>query len=57
MGTTATVLVDEPGIARSHREAPQIDGIVEVPSDLAVGELHEVRIVAAAGPDLTAVRP
>lgn len=57
VGTTATVLVDEPGIARSHREAPQIDGIVEVPSDLAVGELHEVRIVAAAGPDLTAVRP
>jgi len=55
VGTRTVVLVDEPGVARSHREAPEIDGVIEVPSDLAVGELHLVEITAAAGPDLTAV--
>jgi ribosomal protein S12 methylthiotransferase len=55
VGTEVTVLVDETGIARSHREAPEIDGIVEVPDDLEAGEFHDVRITAAAGPDLTAV--
>ena len=48
------VLVDRPGVARSTREAPEIDGIIEVPDTLAVGELHLVEITAAAGPDLTA---
>jgi ribosomal protein S12 methylthiotransferase len=48
------VLVDEPGVARSSREAPEIDGIIEVPADLAVGEFHMVRIVDAMGPDLVA---
>lgn len=55
VGERTVVLVDEPGVARSHREAPEIDGIVEVPEDLAAGELHLVEITAAAGPDLTAV--
>ncbi|UDY36823.1 30S ribosomal protein S12 methylthiotransferase RimO [Dermatobacter hominis] len=55
VGERTVVLVDEPGVARSHREAPEIDGIVEVPEDLAVGELHLVEVTAAAGPDLTAV--
>jgi ribosomal protein S12 methylthiotransferase len=55
VGSEVTVLVDEPGIARSHREAPEIDGIVEVPGELAVGQFHRVRITAAAGPDLSAV--
>lgn len=55
VGERAIVLVDEPGVARSHREAPEIDGIIEVPTDLAVGEMHLVEITAAAGPDLTAV--
>jgi ribosomal protein S12 methylthiotransferase len=54
VGTTTTVLVDEPGIARSHREAPEIDGIVTVPGDLAVGGFHEVVIRSARGPDLVA---
>ncbi len=54
VGERTVVLVDEPGVARSHREAPEIDGIVEVPEDLAVGELHLVEVTAAAGPDLTA---
>jgi ribosomal protein S12 methylthiotransferase len=55
IGTEVEVLVDEPGVARSHREAPEIDGIVQVPEGLAVGELHRVRVVDAAGPDLHAV--
>ncbi len=54
IGTTQTVLVDEPGIARSHREAPEIDGIVQVPESLVVGSLVEVSIVDAMGPDLVA---
>jgi len=52
---TLTVLVDEPGIGRSHREAPEIDGVVHVSRDLAVGKMHEVRIENALGPDLIAV--
>ena len=51
VGESTTVLVDAPGVARSHREAPEIDGIVTVPVDLAVGQLHEVRITGAEGPD------
>ncbi|MEY3615070.1 MAG: ribosomal protein methylthiotransferase RimO [Actinomycetota bacterium] len=48
------VLVDEPGVGRSHREAPQIDGIVRVPDTLATGSFAKVRIVDAEGPDLVA---
>ena len=55
VGERTVVLVDEPGVARSHREAPEIDVIVEVPDDMEVGALHLVEVVAAAGPDLTAV--
>ena len=54
IGTTLKVLVDEAGVARSSREAPEIDGIIEVPNHLAVGEFHTVRIVDAMGPDLVA---
>jgi ribosomal protein S12 methylthiotransferase len=54
IGRTIRVLVDEPGVGRSHREAPEIDGIVEVPDHLAVGELHDVVVVDALGPDLVA---
>ena len=54
IGETVTVLVDSPGEARSTREAPEIDGVVEVPASLAVGQFHEVRIVDAMGPDLVA---
>ena len=54
IGTTAKVLVDSVGEARSTREAPEIDGIVEVPANLAVGQFHEVRILDAMGPDLVA---
>jgi ribosomal protein S12 methylthiotransferase len=54
IGTVVEVLVDGPGVARSHREAPEIDGIVAVPADLPVGSLVKVRITGAAGPDLDA---
>ena len=54
IGTEIDVLVDEPGVARSFREAPEIDGIVEVPEELAVGELHRVVVEDARGPDLVA---
>jgi ribosomal protein S12 methylthiotransferase len=54
IGTTTTVLVDEPGVARSHREAPEIDGVIEVPEHLVPGSFAEVRIVEAMGPDLIA---
>ena len=52
IGQTLRVLVDAPGVGRTHREAPEIDGIVYVRDDLAVGELHEVEIIGALGPDL-----
>ncbi len=54
VGSRTTVLVDEPGWARSHREAPEIDGLVEVPRDLAPGRFVEVEITGAAGVDLVA---
>lgn len=54
IGTVQRVLVDEPGVARSVHEAPEIDGIVEVSDDLVVGEFVDVEIVDALGPDLVA---
>jgi ribosomal protein S12 methylthiotransferase len=54
IGCEITVLVDAAGEARSVREAPEIDGVIEVPVDLAVGEFHEVTVVDAHGPDLVA---
>lgn len=55
IGSTAEVLVDRPGVGRSFREAPEIDGVVNVPDTLAVGSVVDVRIVDALGPDLVAV--
>jgi ribosomal protein S12 methylthiotransferase len=54
IGCDVEVLVDAPGVGRSHREAPEIDGIVHVGHDLAVGEVHTVSVVDALGPDLVA---
>ena len=54
IGENVEVLIDAPGVGRSHREAPEIDGVIEVPMDLAVGEFHKVEITGAAGPDLEA---
>jgi ribosomal protein S12 methylthiotransferase len=54
IGTTTTVLVDTEGVARSHREAPEIDGVINVPAALQPGTFHTVKIAAATGPDLDA---
>lgn len=55
LGTQVRVLVDAPGEARSHREAPEIDGIVHVPDTLEPGTFADVEIVAAFGPDVDGV--
>ena len=55
IGHTVQVLVDASGVARSVREAPEIDGVVHVGHDLAVGEFTKVEIADALGPDLVAV--
>jgi len=52
IGSTIEVLVDRAGIGRSHREAPEIDGVVQVSPALVVGAMHEVEVVGALGPDL-----
>lgn len=54
VGTTQEVLIDAPGIARSHREAPEIDGIVRVPEGFPVGTLQTVTVTGVAGVDLEA---
>ena len=54
VGDTVEVLVDEPGVGRTHREAPEIDGIVHVPDTLPVGTFHTLTVKTAEGPDVTA---
>jgi ribosomal protein S12 methylthiotransferase len=55
IGQTLNVLIDEPGVARSHREAPEIDGVIHVSETLEVGTFADVEIADAMGPDLIAV--
>ncbi|MEY4797366.1 MAG: ribosomal protein methylthiotransferase RimO [Actinomycetota bacterium] len=55
IGRTLNVLIDEPGVARSHREAPEIDGLIHVSETLEVGTFADVEIADAMGPDLIAV--
>lgn len=55
VGSTVSVLVDEPGVGRTHREAPEIDGVVIVPDTLPVGTFHEVVVTSAEGPEIEAV--
>jgi ribosomal protein S12 methylthiotransferase len=57
IGAEVEVLVDSPGVGRTHREAPEIDGVVQLPEDLGTGTFERVRVVDALGPDLVAVRP
>jgi ribosomal protein S12 methylthiotransferase len=57
IGRRVEVLVDAPGIARSFREAPEIDGTIAIPVDLPVGEFADVVVVDALGPDLVAEAP
>ena len=54
IGDRVEVLVDEPGVGRSHREAPEIDGVVNLPTSLAAGRLATVTVTGVAGIDLDA---
>ncbi len=54
VGRRVEVLVDEPGVGRTHREAPEIDGIVAVPRALRTGGFAQVTVTAANGCDLAA---
>ena len=55
VGQRRQVLVDSPGRGRTVHEAPEIDGIVRLPPDTVAGDLLDVEIVAAEGPDLHGV--
>jgi ribosomal protein S12 methylthiotransferase len=55
VGTRQRLLVDSPGVARSVRECPEIDGIVMVDSSLDMGTMVDAHIVASHGTDLEAV--
>ena len=54
VGRRVEVLVDEPGAGRTHREAPEIDGVVHVPAGLDAGTFAKVTVTAATGCDLEA---
>ncbi|MEZ5204220.1 MAG: 30S ribosomal protein S12 methylthiotransferase RimO [Acidimicrobiales bacterium] len=54
IGREVEVLVDEPGTARTHREAPEIDGVVGVPEHLPTGTFATLTVTGALGPDLEA---
>ena len=54
LGQEIEVLIDEPGIGRSHREAPEIDGVIQVDDDLEVGAFYRVVVEQVFGPDLLA---
>ncbi len=56
VGASVEVLVDRVGVGRSHREAPEIDGVVGVPPELRPGDLVDVVVTGATGPDLEASR-
>jgi ribosomal protein S12 methylthiotransferase len=52
IGTVQRVLVDAPGEGRTVHEAPEIDGLVHIPPHLRVGDLVDITITGAEGPDL-----
>ncbi|MEA2686124.1 MAG: ribosomal protein methylthiotransferase, partial [Actinomycetota bacterium] len=54
VGSTVEVLIDEPGVGRSHREAPEIDGVVNLTGGGAPGTFATVTVTGAAGVDLEA---
>jgi ribosomal protein S12 methylthiotransferase len=54
VGTAVDVLVDTAGVARSHREAPEIDGIITVPESLVPGSFASLVVSGSEGPDLEA---
>ena len=55
IGSQVEVLVDTPGNGRSFREAPEIDGVIAVPTDLEAGTFATLTVAEPIGPDLVAV--
>jgi len=55
VGRSLKILVEEPGVARGEADAPDIDGRVYVPRELAVGEFTEVKITGHQDYDLLAL--
>lgn len=56
IGKKVKVLVEQPGVARTEWDAPEIDGSVHVPEDIPVGSFAEVTIKDWRGYDLVAAR-
>jgi len=56
IGRTMRVLVEEPGVARTEWDAPEIDGTVYVDPSLPVGSFADVAIKDWRGYDLVAAR-
>jgi len=54
VGRQLKVLVEKPGIARSHADAPEIDGTVQVDAALPVGAFATVKVTGHADYDLIA---
>ncbi|MEI6084787.1 MAG: 30S ribosomal protein S12 methylthiotransferase RimO [Verrucomicrobiota bacterium] len=52
VGQTLRVLVEKPGVARSHADAPEIDGTVKLTGPARVGEFASVKIVGSTEYDL-----
>jgi len=57
IGERVRALVVAPGEGRTHREAPEIDGVVTTPLDIQVGSFADLVVTGAAGPDLEADWP
>ena len=54
VGERLEVLVDAPGVGRSWREAPEIDGVVLIDGDAEVGAMVAVEVTASLGVDVAA---
>ena len=57
VGRRMSILVDAPGVGRTIHEAPEIDGVVRIPSELEVGSLVDLDIVSSLGVDVVGERP
>ncbi len=56
VGETVEVMVDRGDEGRTHREAPEIDGVVRLSGRdrFAPGSVVEAEVIEAIGPDLVA---
>ncbi|TAN27947.1 MAG: 30S ribosomal protein S12 methylthiotransferase RimO [Actinomycetota bacterium] len=52
IGTKVNALVDGLGVARSYREAPEIDGIIKIDAGIPSGGYVDLVISGSEGPDL-----